>query len=220
MKKAIIFDASSLISFSMNGLYKELEGLKKIFGGSFLIPEEVKVEVIDKPLKIKRFELEGLRLKKLLDEGVLELPKIDVSKSANELMNVANSTFSARGKDIKLLDLGEVACLALSKVLNEKQIENILAVDERTLRSLCETPESLRKHLSRKLHTSVKAKKENYDLFKDFKIIRSAELIYVAHKKGLVELKDGKQVLDALLYALKFKGCSISDEEIREMKRI
>jgi len=43
--------------------------------------------------------------------------------------------------------------------------------------------------------------------------------MYVAYKKGLIKLK-GELVLDALLYALKFKGCSISGEEIRQIKRI
>ena len=38
-------------------------------------------------------------------------------------------------------------------------------------------------------------------------------------QKGLVNLSDGN-VLDALLYAVKFKGCSISDDEIREIKKL
>ena len=58
-----------------------------------------------------------------------------------------------------------------------------------------------------------------FERYKKFKVIRSTELIYVAYKKGLVKLK-GKLVLDALLWALKFKGCSISGDEIREIKKI
>ena len=65
MEGAIIFDASTLISFSMNGLLDEVVKLKKIFKGKFLIPEDVKYEIIDRPLNVKRFELEALRLKKL-----------------------------------------------------------------------------------------------------------------------------------------------------------
>ena len=53
MKKAIIFDSGTLISFSMNGLLPELRELKKIFNGKFLITKDVKREVIDKPIKIK-----------------------------------------------------------------------------------------------------------------------------------------------------------------------
>lgn len=65
IKKAIIFDAGALITISMNGLDKELIRLKGIFDGVFLITQQVKKEVIDKPLTIKNFELEALRTKKL-----------------------------------------------------------------------------------------------------------------------------------------------------------
>ena len=73
--KILIFDSSTLISFSMNGLYDELAKLKKIFNGKFIITEDVKREVIDKPLTIKRFELEALRIKQMLDEKILEMPE-------------------------------------------------------------------------------------------------------------------------------------------------
>lgn len=35
LKKAIIFDAGALITISMNGLDKEIRGLKSIFDGAF-----------------------------------------------------------------------------------------------------------------------------------------------------------------------------------------
>ena len=60
---------------------------------------------------------------------------------------------------------------------------------------------------------------ENLKFFKGFGIIRSAELVYVAYKKGLIKLKDGN-VLNALLYAVKFKGAAISGDEIREIERM
>jgi hypothetical protein len=44
--------------------------------------------------------------------------------------------------------------------------------------------------------------------------------MYVAWKKGIIPLKDGITVLDALLFALKFKGCAISGDEIKEIKKI
>ena len=109
--------------------------------------------------------------------------------------------------------------MALGKILNEKNIVNVIAIDERTTRMLSERPENLKKLLEKKLHTKVSYKKERVKFFSDFKIIRSAELVYIAYKKGLVNLSDGN-VLDALLYAVKFKGCSISDDEIREIKKL
>ena len=222
---AIIFDSSTLISLSMNNLFEEIRGLKKIFREKFLITKEVKSEIIDKPLNIKRFELEAIRLKQLLDEGVLEMPSAvgvndrDISNATRDILEIANKTFYSGNKDIHLIDLGEASALALSKIMTEKDMNNILDVDERTTRMLAEKPESLRKIMEGKLHTKIKTKEQNYVFFKNFRFVRSTELIYVAYKKGIVKSKD-KNILDALLYALKFKGTAISDEEINEIKKM
>jgi len=224
--KAIIFDASSLISLSMNGLLPELKELRKIFDGKFIITGQIKKEVIDKPLTIKKFELEALKIKQLFDEKVLELPSSvgikdnEILEQTAKLVDIANNLFIGREKEIHLISSGEASCLALGKLLEGKRINNIIAIDERTMRMLVEKPENLQKLLQRKLHTRVIIKKKNFSAFKGFKIIRSAELVYIAYKKGLVKLKNGKTVLDALLWAVKSKGCSISNEEINEIKGI
>lgn len=223
--KAIIFDSGALISFTMAGLLEELRGLKRIFKGRFIITEGVKKEVVDKPMTIKRFELEALRIKQLMDEKILELPDVygvthdQIHKGADEILRVANSTFIGHGKELHVIDFGEASTLALSRILSQKGITNVIAIDERTTRVLVEKPDNLKKILGNKLHTGVTAKKENYKFFEGFKIVRSAELAYVAWKKGLVRLK-GDMVLDALLYAVKFKGAAISGDEIKEIKRI
>jgi hypothetical protein len=224
-EKAIIFDSSSIINFTMNGLLSEFRELKRIFNGRFIVPKEVKEEIVDKPLNIKRFELEALKIKELFEEKILELPAamgIDEAKlslRSVDLMKVANSTFLGRENPIHIIDSGETACLVLSTMLSEKGVKNILSVDERTIRLLSEKPENLSDIFRSKLHTQITAKKENFKLFSGFKFIRSTELIYIAYKNGLVKLKNGV-VLDALLYALKFNGCSISDEEINEIKKL
>lgn len=226
LNKAIIFDAGALITLSMNGLTNELKKLKEIFNGSFLITQQVKLEVIDKPLTIKNFELEALRTKKLLDDKVIELAEDygfdnqSIENKSNEIMNIANSFFRSSNEQITIMHSGEASCLALSKMLSEKKIKNVIAIDERTTRMLIEKPQNLDDLLNRKLHTKIKIIKDNFGYFKDFKVIRSAELMYIAWKKGLVELKDGVFILDAILYALKSKGCAISFEEIEEMKKI
>lgn len=223
--KIIIFDASTLITLAMNGLFDEFVALKKIFDGKFIITKEVKYEAIDRPSTIKRFELESLKIRKLLEDGILEMPsslKIndgEVTRLSMKILETANKTYSEHGKNIHLLDTGECSCLALSRILSEKDIVNIIAVDERTTRMLVEKPENLEKLLEAKLHTKIKLNRENLRLFSGFKVIRSSELVYIAYKKGLVNLKKGN-ILEALLYAVKFKGCSISEEEIKEMERL
>ncbi len=225
MNQAIIFDASTLISFSMAGLLPEIRELKKIFKGKFIISQKVKEEAIDTPLKIKRFQLEALNIKALLEEKILELPVavgLDdkaIRAKANEILDMANTTFYGADKDIHLIELGEASALAISKMLNEKKINNVIAIDERTTRSLSETPNELKKYLERKLHTKMTVKQEKINFFKEFKFIRSTELIYVAHKKGILRLK-GAENLSAVLYALKYKGCAISGREIQEMRKL
>ena len=224
-QKVLIFDSGSLISLSINGLLEELKKLKKIFNGEFIITKEVKKEVVDNPIKIKMYELEALKIQNLIDEGCLNMPdKIgitdkEITNLMFKLMNFANTMFIGNRNEIQLIQQGETSCIALSKILNEKKIKNVLVVDERTTRMLVEKPENLKELLEKKMHTNVKLKESNFKEFNGFKIIRSTELIYIAYKKGLINLR-GKEVLDALLYALKFKGCAISSEEIEEIKNI
>ncbi|MBS3086197.1 hypothetical protein J4422_00670 [Candidatus Pacearchaeota archaeon] len=223
--KAIIFDSGTLISFSMNGVTDLIRELRGIFKGKFLITSEVKKEIIDTPLRIKKFELEALKIKQLLDDKILEMPSSlgitdsEISKKGNEILSTANSFFIGNGREIHLLDSGESSCLALSRILTERGIKNIIAIDERTTRMLVEKHENMREFLEKKLHVRIKVNHESLRFFNGFKIIRSTELAYVAYKKGLVKLKNA-DVLDALLYAMKFKGASISSEEIEEMKKL
>jgi len=224
--RAIIFDSSTLINFAINGLLQEFRELKKLFDGKFLITKEIVGEIIDKPMKIKRFELEALKLQELITDKIIEMPSslgIDeskISRMTTEIMNITNNTFFGQGNAMHIIDVGEASCLALSKLLDEKEIRNVLSVDERTMRLLCEKPENLFAIFQKKLHTDLKFKKENLKSFQNFKFIRSTELIFIAYKKGIVKLRNHGNVLDALLYAMKLNGCSISDEEINEMKKL
>jgi len=224
-QKSIIFDSGSLISFTMAGLIPELRGLKKIFKGKFLITNEVKQELVDKPMNNKRFELEAMKIQQLLDEKILELPislginNSEITNEGKKFSDIANNTFSTRKGPVKLIHVGESSSLALSKILTRKGIRNVIAIDERTTRMLGEKPENLKKLMEKKLHMSIKTNTQNYKFFKGFNFIRSPELVYVAYKKKIVRFKKGP-VLDALLYALKFKGAAISSDEINEIKRI
>jgi predicted nucleic acid-binding protein len=225
MDKAIIFDASTIINFSMNGLIEEVRGLKKIFKGKFIMTEDVKREAIDNPMKIRRFQLEALKTKQLLDEKIFEMPdsleikKQEIETKSQEFLDTVNSCFIGGGREIHLIDKGEASCLALSKILTDKGIKNILAIDERTTRMLAEKPENLKKLLEKKLHVRIRIEKEKLKLLTGFKIIRSIELAYIAYKRGIVKVK-GENVLEALLYGLKFNGASVSDDEIREIKNL
>jgi hypothetical protein len=218
--KYIIFDSGPIINFAMNSLLPVLRKLKKEFNGEFLITKEVKQEIIDTPLNIKKYELEALQIKQLFDEGVIRHANLTVQQidelriKREEIMNMANTTFYSKNHPIHLIEKGESAALALSLMTKEP---NVVAIDERTARMLCENPENLRKLLQKKLNTNITANKKNYEFFGQFKIIRSTELAYIAFNKGLMDIKD-KKTLEAMLYALKYHGCSISEDEIVEAK--
>lgn len=223
--KALIFDAGPIINFSLNGLIELLKDLKSLFDGKFLITEAVKKEVIDHPITIPRFELNALRVQNLIEEKILELPNsLNISNETiktetQKIMNMANQCIYSNSTWINIMSEGETSCLALSNELNKINIQNIIAIDERTTRILAEKPENLQKIFSEKLHSDVKVNLSNLEEFSKFRFIRSTELIYVAYKKGLLKLK-GKNVLEAALYATKFKGSSVSYEEIEELKKL
>jgi hypothetical protein len=226
MTKYLIFDAGPLINFSMNGLLHIIEKLQKEFKGEFLITKEVKQEIIDRPLNIPRFELGAIRLKQLFNDNVIKHADLseneinELREIRNKLMQTANNTFFTKKRSVHLIDKGESAALALSSIMKRKSKENVpLVIDERTTRVLCENPENLRKLFEKKLHTSIKANKKNYELFQDFKIIRSTELAYIANKKKLFQIPDPK-LMEGVLYGLKFKGCSISEKEVETLKRM
>jgi len=225
MTKALIFDSGALINLSMNGLLDILEKLKSEFDGKFLITRDVKYEVIDRPIGIYRFELGAIRIQNLIDSGVLEMPSSMgisdelIAKKTEELMEIANHSVQVNNKWIDIVSKGEMSCLALSRELSEKEIENMIAIDERTTRVLSENPESLERIMSEKIHRRVHVDEQKLKAFSKFRFIRSSEIVYSAYKKGLTDVK-GKRALEALLYATRFKGAAISFEEIDILKKM
>ena len=223
--KALIFDSGALITLSMNGLLYVLEELKRNFPGKFLITHSVKREVIDRPINVPRFELGALRVQNLIDLGVLELPESlgvsqeEIQKETQKLMTAANDLIRIDGKPIDIVSEGEMSCLALSAIISKKNIDSIIAIDERTTRILAEKPESLEQLISKKMHKRAELKSQNISLFSKFRFIRSSELVYVAFKKGVLNIS-GPKTLEAVLYATKFTGSSISFDEIKALKKL
>lgn len=219
--KALFFDTSSLITLALSGLLYILEPLKEHFQGEFYITDDVKREIIDRPIQERRFMLEAMFFKKLLDNGLFSIYHKDnsISRETEKILKIANTTFTSEGDFIRLLHGGEASCLALHNLITADK--KAIVVDERTTRMLCEAPENLRKLLESKLHKPIKARVENYNSFKEFKILRSCELALVAYNQGIISLPAKKQeIIEALMYATKFKGCAISSREIEAAKKI
>jgi len=217
--KALIFDSSSIISLAMSSLLGMLQKLKNKFNGSFLVPYDVINESVIRPLGIKRFEFEAMMIKKLVDNGVLTV--VDGLHIGN-LLDTANTIFKAKGSYIKIMHKGEIACIGLYKRL-EGSNKIAFVVDERTTRMLCENPYNLKELLSSKLHTKVIMNEEKAKQFSNINIIRSTELGLLALKYGFINdiVSDNvKDTTEALLYSLRYHGCSISTREIKAARRI
>ena len=212
----LLFDSSALISMSLTGTLPLLEKLKKDYKGKFLIPASIKLEIVDNALRTQRFKLGGYKLKRLIDNKTLEVLDESAYKTdIQRLSSLANSTFSARGKDIKIIHPGEIALLVIAHKGSE---DDAVVVDERTTRLLVEAPEEIAKLLGRKLHTHISVDENKLASLKkemtSVAILRSVDLCLAAYLKGHVEGE--VDMFDGLLWALKFAGCAISGKEIKE----
>ncbi|MBM3230463.1 hypothetical protein FJZ22_02295 [Candidatus Pacearchaeota archaeon] len=221
--KVCIFDSGVIINLAMNNLLYLFPILKK--KTKLVITPSVKREIIDRPLTIPRFALEALQVKELFDEGIIELPEgigiqsATLEAETKKLMDKANHFVQTNGAWVPIVSEGEISCLALSKALTEKKIENIIAIDERTTRLLIEAPRNLERLMSDKLHKRITLAYQDLSVFSIFTCIRSSELVYVAYKQGILHPKN-KQTLSAALYATKYKGASITFEEIEQLKKL
>ena len=222
--KYLVFDSGPIISLTMNGMLPIIEELKKVFDGEFILTPQVKNEIVDRPMKIKKYKLEALRVKDLISRGIFKMSSDIISpqklnSEVGKILKIANGVLrtAQTGEKIKIIHSGEASCLAFSSLCN---CESVIVIDERTTRLLTEAPQNLEKMMEKKLHTSIKAELPLLNELKKFKFIRSAELLFIAYKKGLIKIKGDKDLLDALLYGVKFKGAAISSKEIEEMKKL
>ena len=224
MTKYLIFDSGPIISLTMSGIVSVLEKLKENFDGEFIITPQVRKEIIDSPMKIKKFELEALQVQNLVDKKILKNSDEFVNfnrleKETKEIIRIASEVLrvSSTGEHINIIHDGEASCLAFAELCDG---DSLIVSDERTIRLLSEKPENLEELMEHKLHTPLEAKLSLVKKFKDFKFIRSAELLFVAYEKNLFPFKKDRQLLDALLYAVKFNGTAISSDEIEQMKKL
>lgn len=224
MRKVLILDAGPIINLSMNGLLEIFEKINQQ-GITIAITNYVYQEVVDRPSHIPRFELGALRIKSLVDKGIIKfatdlgLAQQEIESETQRWLRIANSSVKSDNHHIEIVSPPEMSCIAVSSLLNKKGIENIIGIDERTTRILFEKAENLRDLMANRLHRNITLNMKDLQDTKQFKFIRSSEIVFMAYKKKFVDIKD-KHALEALLYATKFKGCAISWEEIDQLKKL
>ncbi|HLC52606.1 MAG TPA: hypothetical protein VJI98_05150 [Candidatus Nanoarchaeia archaeon] len=222
--KSLFFDSGPIITLVMSRLDWILPELKKRFGGEFYITPAVKRELIDRPINIRRFEFEALQVMKLLREGVLKIYQDVPQQEVKSLISLANSSFSARGKTIDIIQQGELESVVAALKTNSKVV-----IDERTLRLLIENSKAVEGLLEKRFKEDMIPDKEKIKQFNSItisvEIIRSIELVGVAYQLGLLDgyipkRKYGENVLvDAILWATKYNGCAVTPHEIEEIKQ-
>jgi predicted nucleic acid-binding protein len=225
--KTIVFDAGPIISLALNGLLYVLKDLKRDFDGVFALPHQARKELIDNPYHKRRFQFEALQILELIRDKTLKVYNVaSVKKKSQQLLMLANSIYSAHGNKIQLVHGGEIEAIGLALQLGAHAI----VIDERTTRYLLEKPAALHRRLERKLHTKVSIDKKKLAKFKaetrGIKVLRSTELVMVAFEKGLLNrykpnwVNADKAVIESVLWALKMRGCAISDDELFQLVKM
>lgn len=225
--KSIVFDAGPVISLTMNNLLWIFKSLESKYKGEFYISNAVKNELIDKPLKIKRFKFEALQVLQYLNKDIIKIVDNErIKKTTLELLDLANNCFKARGNWIQVVHYGEMEGIAACLYLNS----DAFVVDERTTRTLIENPKREIDILKRTLHVDIKVNEENLKKFremtKNIKIIRSVELVTIAYELGLLNeflpnMENAKEILlDSVLWGVKLDGCAVSKREIEQILKM
>lgn len=222
--KTLIFDTGPIISLVTNNLLWILEPLKKQFNGDFIISKSVKKELIDKPLTSKKFKFEALFVQTFIKKNIINITNQDILVKTNSLLKLANQIYIAGKKPMHIVDRAEMETLALASQLNSRAI----VIDERTTRLLMENPKKLAKLFSKKLHTKIKINMKTLREFQKqagkISIIRSVDLLIYAFEKNMLDKfipdSNKKELLDALIWGVKTRGCSIAVEEIHKIMKL
>ena len=223
-EKILFFDAGPVISLVTSRLIGLLPDLKRKFGGKFYIHPAVRLELIERPLTVRRFEFEALQVAKLIRDGILEVYSKVPAKRVKELITLANSSFRIGNKDMDIIQSGEVESVACALDVNAAGV----VMAERTLRLFIENNKEMKALLEGRFKKTVVPDIAKMNQFsqqlKSITIIRSIELVGVAYKLGLLDAyipegKSGKDVLlEAVLWATKFNGCAVTEHEVEEIK--
>ena len=224
--KTLVFDASTIISLAMNNFLWILKPLKEKYKGEFYITQEVKEEIIDVPIKIKKFKLEAIQIQEIIDKGIIKIYPEHLLNKEEELKSIVNQIFFVKDQYMSIIDRGELSALVLAKEINADAV----VIDERTTRLIIENPELLANIFRNKLHTKVKVNENNLKQFwkeySNIKIFRSTELSIIAYELGILDkytnsnVINKKEMLEAIIWGMRFKGCSISDDEINEILKM
>jgi len=221
----VVVDSSSIISCATNCLLWVFDEMQK-YGFKFIVPKGVKDEVIDGGLMTQKYKFEALRVMRHFTNNTFTEYENDLRQEAGTLLNFANSSFRIKNQDLKVLQEADAEVAVLASKINADAI----MTDEITLRLFIENTDALQGLMQHRFHTNVKVDNNRIYEFKkhvkNTQVIRSADLVALAIDLGIFDLtintclpmdpKSKKDLIEGVLYALRFSGCGISFEEIND----
>jgi len=215
--KAVI-DTGTMITLSSTCLMNVFREFAKYNRLELLVSSDVAQESVWRPITNKRFALNAARIKYAFSEKIVNVvePTNRIRSEQGKILSLANTIFSTDKGPLTIIQDGEAEALALAKIFNA----HALFIDERTTRYLIEDPLRLKQVLERRQDKEIFYNKESVfsfkEMFSELKTFRSVDLIALAFEQNLFdhELAHGKLELEAALYAAKFAGCAVSENEI------
>ena len=212
----VVLDAGPLINLSNNCLL----GILDYVPAEFHITPAVYREVYAHPKTKRMYAWSATLINEFLGKRVkvTSLSARDLSL-VEHLDRVLNSVFFSHRGPIRILQRGELESVVLAE-----RLDGVVMMDERTMRLVIEDVEALRRRLSRKIHGWVKVDErrleEAREYIRDLFVVRSVDIVAYAYEKGYFHaFKDPKEALRSALYALKYGGCAVSEEEIESYVR-
>ena len=187
---------------------------------SIILPQGVYEESVIRPLRIKRFELNAVKIRECVRAGWMTVANLDREAKAltEEILHIANGIFSIGGKPLTIVHRGEAEMLAMVKQVNAKAI----LIDERNTRLIVEEPNKMKGHLQRRMQKNITVDKEHLnqlkELFGGISVIRSVDVMGLAYEGRYLEpsLPRSRESMEAVLFALKYSGCSTTVDELKE----
>lgn len=222
----IVLDSGPVIAMTANNLLWAFRDLKRLHGSDILMPLSVKRELVDRGLETQRFKFEAIQVGSYVRDGTFHVVDDErVKKKTDLLLRVANRILTVGKRNVRIVQRGEMEAVATAIVFDADAI----VVDERTTRTMIESPEELRGLMEHRLHKRLKVDRQALKRFqeevKGVFIMRSIELVMVAYEHGLldryiIDIPNARtRLLESLLWGMKTEGCSVTVQEINELVR-
>lgn len=225
--KKLVFDAGPVIAITANNSLWLFSKLKELFSSELYMPFSVKQELVERGLETQKFRFEALQVGSLVRDKVFSIVQDSkIKKLSTQLLTLANSIFSYKGKKMRIVQRGEMEAFA---VCIEKKCDAVV-VDERVSRTLMESPSKLKKLMESRLHRKLSMNKDKLDEFRNIAkrvfILRSVELVTIAFENGcydnyILDFPHAKRkLLESLLWGMKTEGASVTIDEIDQIVKL